>query len=883
MHIPSLHPSLLSLLTLSGTMLLAVPAFAQDWLNAPREILQHLNEKFRATADFDGDGRPDLLVTRDRVQSAGISELRILFGAAGGGFVQGAPILAFPQGYEGQEFVLAGDLTGDGQPDIVTSLREFSVAVGHGFLMYRNLGGGTFAAPVHTPSNMPIGPAVLSDWNGDGIQELVAPHYDGARGTLQRWTWQGTGFVGSNLVPMPEHVGNFAVGELTGDGLQDVVVSSFDRQVVYVLPTLPGGGLGTLVPYQFGTPNFVLGCAPACGDLDGDGDLDIVAGWSASQFVTALSVITNNGAGGLTVGPVQTFELMPGRYWRGRPHIADWDGDGDGDVLLCWEHLYLLEHRQPGVNLQVSGSTRMARSNSGAGMADDGSDGIGAVDLNGDGHLDFPSGRTVLYGNGLFKKGYFPAAISTMALPVDWDGDGDIDILESGGKLRLNQGRNEFREVQVFPPAPPGRIFTEAHACGDFNGDGQLDLLVTSFRQLFPIGLTFEGMHLLGRGPDGRLLDLGSVMPASVRVNDFTYLWFEHQDLDGDGDLDLAARGGWWENNGSGGFTTFHPAYVGLPVMAADVDGNGRSDLLTVTHDTQATTWRLARGQVGGGFVAEVLATGAGVAHLSARGMLVDLDGDGDLDFATGLGGVAGPGIVLRENQNGTFAAPITLQSRDRAFETLMVEDFDNDGAVDIAAFPATFSGYFGDAALVWRRTGPGLTYGTPRAYVSDPMHGTADLDGDGDPDVFGRHGVVRSGRFSGVSAGRFWQYGNSEPGPSGFAPVLGLRGPARAGATIELRLRHGEGGGLAVLALGLGPDQVPDLPLPGLTLRVSQIALVLPLTLQGPVGTPGTGFLHLPVAVPLGLNGFALYQQAFFVDGQGFAASNGLEVTYGG
>ena len=48
-------------------------------------------------------------------------------------------------------------------------------------------------------------------------------------------------------------------------------------------------------------------------------------------------------------------------------------------------------------------------------------------------------------------------------------------------------------------------------------------------------------------------------------------------------------------------------------------------------------------------------------------------------------------------------------------------------------------------------------------------------------------------------------------------------------------------------------------------------------------MGVPGAGFLHLPVPIPLALRGFTVFHQAFFVEGASFAASNGLEVTYGG
>ena len=575
----------------------ATTAPAQKWLTAPREVVPQVGDTIRAFADFDRDGRLDLVVTRARTNLSGIAQLRVDLATASGEYVTGPVLPLIAQGYQGDEYVLAGDVTGDGLPDIVTSLRELTNNPGSGIILYRNLGGGTFAAPVHTPAGVPWANGVLCDWNRDGVLELVTVQLGSGFGTVQRWTWQGTAFVAGNAVAAPDYVGNLAVGELTGDGLVDVVIGAADKNLIWVLPTLANGSLGAPVPYAIGPTPSIWGRQVACGDVDGDGDDDIVAAWPVDTFHSALAVVTQGRGGQLTIGPVQPLDVNPGGYWNGRPHVVDWDGDGDGDVVICWEYLYVLEN-QGAASFVPASVMRVAQSSSSASYLD-GNLGAGAADFDGDGRIDFATGRVLVYGTGRHENAYFPAIFSSIQQPLDQDGDGDVDVLESGGLLRRNLGEQGFETRSLYPTPPPGFTYGEAYACGDFNGDGDLDLVTTLFQAQI-MGATFIGMRLLAGVPGGRLSDVGPAGAAGVRVGDsWSFLLVQH-DLDNDGDVDIAMQDGWWENNGSGVFLIFHPAWTGRALLVADADGNGSFDVLTVSYATSATTWRLERNQGGG-------------------------------------------------------------------------------------------------------------------------------------------------------------------------------------------------------------------------------------------------------------------------------------------
>ena len=216
------------------------------------------------------------------------------------------------------------------------------------------------------------------------------------------------------------------------------------------------------------------------------------------------------------------------------------------------------------------------------------------------------------------------------------------------------------------------------------------------------------------------------------------------------------------------------------------------------------------------------------------------------------------------------------------AWQTLVFDDFDGDGALDLLACPFGEVGVVGHTALLWTRTGPGLRYAPPRAYLAQSASHSADLDGDGDLDYYARRVALDGWRFEGTTSGAVRQYGMGVAGASGVVPILGTQGSPRVGETVQLRLRRGEGGGIAALALALQEAALPGVPLPGLTLWITPPLAVVPVALSGPTGVSGAGEFTLPMVVRARWMGLSLYHQAFTLDGGTVGATNGLEVTYG-
>ncbi|HEX6811718.1 MAG TPA: FG-GAP-like repeat-containing protein [Planctomycetota bacterium] len=848
-------------------------AIAQHWLTEPLQVSSPSNEPVRAFADFDGDGRRDLVATRFAAQLA-ITTFWIAFGTAGD-YAAGPSQPLLPTGAHGECYVLAGDMTGDGLPDVVMSYSNQFGTPGGGFVTYRNLGGGTFAPPLHTLAGESVWPpksGALTDWNGDGVFELLATTRNGLVVDLRRWTWQGSGFVSSNTLTMPGQTGEIAVGDVTGDGLPDAVLSCETDSRVFIVPSLPGGGLGAVSTILVGPTPTLYGHVPSCGDVDGDGDQDIVVAWPTYLTGSNLVIVTNDG-GSFTVGPTQFVSLLPGNTWRGNAWITDQDGDGDGDVLLAHEQLCTLENI--GGTLHARGAKSMEPHSSGP--TTNGHEGVGVADFDGDQRPDFVGAHAIVFGTGRFENDAFgPSSVFSPSRAVDDDDDGDLDLLGATGERRENRGSDVWvTHTGRFPPTSPPFRYEFARAIGDFTGDGRVDQLVDYVQGTYPF-VQLVGMHLLEGRADGSLFDRGLAGPPGTFVG-VGAIFVAHRDLDGDSDVDIAAQGGWWENDGSGTFTTFHAAWTGKPLELVDVNGDSRIDVLTQTSTGSTTAHWLYLAQAAGGYAGTQLASSS-LVILPPLGTLADLDDDGDLDFVVGT--ATGPAIQVFANQGGVFAPPLLLASRNSAFEVILVDDFDRDGRTDIAA--ASQSTY-GDVALVWRRLGTGLAYGAPRSYVtSTSMQGNpADLDGDGDPDLHSSQDITRSGRWSGVEAGRHSQYGASEPGASGLGPILGVQGPVRSTGTMVVRLRRAPPNSFAALDFGITPADLPGVPFPGLTLRVAPLILLI-LGTPGTPGVAGSGAADLPIAAPPGLLGQRFYMQAFTLDGNSFGASNGLELVLG-
>ncbi len=272
------------------------------------------------------------------------------------------------------------------------------------------------------------------------------------------------------------------------------------------------------------------------GDIDGDGDLDLVL---AKEF--AGNVLLRREADRFVAEP----EAFPASAEDSEDAVlGDFDGDGDLDVVFPSEDTALNEYLWNDGAGQFSAAPHAlpgnTTSNAGA-----------AGDIDGDGDLDLILSRNdapelVLLndGRGRFTDAsgdWMPANIDVTQdlVLADLDADGDLDLVagnepRDGGRNRLyqNQGKRFVDISDESLPSPAAPEETRKIALGDADGDGDLDLVFANVDfaapdKAVPRLLLNDGKARFEADSDRLADSIGSVLDASF------------VDLDGDRDLDL--------------------------------------------------------------------------------------------------------------------------------------------------------------------------------------------------------------------------------------------------------------------------------------------------------------------------------------------------------
>jgi hypothetical protein len=339
---------------------------------------------FRAR-DLDGDGTPDLVIAgRDPDD-----RLMTRRGDGNGRFVE-LQVLAAP-GFI--DWVEIGDVDGDGLADIVAAWRGDAPAL----VVYRGIGAGLFAEAV-----------VLADVVVEG--------------------------VGRD----PQGI---ALGDYDRDGDLDIAVTNYIGQSVDVFMN---AGLSGDTPRFVRAPrvrlaSFFGGIAypriVAAGDMDGDGDLDLVANEVGGSRV---AVVRNEG--GRFVRPIEYRVPQIGNERPGISGLQLVDIDGDGDLDVCAPAL-LLEQTQKVLAFLNDGTGVLSERLVGEGAPTGYTFCAHFADLDGDGDLDALSGgalpgtiavaRRTGAGPFVFEVDFAPqfGQLIRHLDAVDVDGDCDLDIV----------------------------------------------------------------------------------------------------------------------------------------------------------------------------------------------------------------------------------------------------------------------------------------------------------------------------------------------------------------------------------------------------------------------------------------------------------------------
>jgi hypothetical protein len=216
-------------------------------------------------------------------------------------------------------------------------------------------------------------------------------------------------------------------------------------------------------------------------------------------------------------------------------------------------------------------------------------------------------------------------------------------------------------------------------------------------------------------------------------------------DVNGDGIPDIVT-GNWSGGtvsvllgNGNGTFQapvnyTIAASAVVTSIAVADVNGDGKPDIIACNSNGSNSTVNVLLGNGNGTFQAPVSYASGGYGGDGAPGMVVaDVNGDGKPDIVM-ANSSSNTASVLFNQGNGTFGSPTNLAAGSGGF-SVAVADLNGDGIPDIVSENST-----GNSVNVMLGTGNG-TFAAPQSYSTgagtDPLSiALADMNGDGKPDI---------------------------------------------------------------------------------------------------------------------------------------------------
>jgi hypothetical protein len=356
----------------------------------------------------------------------------------------------------------------------------------------------TFSPPQNLATGAEPVAAAVGDFTGDGQLDLAVANF--ASNTVSVFLNQTTPGAAIPLFSPPQ---TFATGsgpralevaDVNGDGRPDLIVVNAGADTVSVLlnQTPPGATVASFSPQQI----FTAGAGPvalAVADLNGDGLSDLIV---ADADATAVSVLLNQTAAGATTLSFSAAQAFPTQAAPRSVAVGDLNGDGRPDLVIANADAdsvsVLLDQTPPGATVASFGPQQTFATGSAPGA-------VAVGDVNGDGRPDLitantgagtvsvllnqtPPGATVasFAPQQTFATGGAPDAV--VIADVNGDRQPDLVVANEGSgtvSMLLNQTAPGATALSFFPQQTfAAGSFPASVVVGDFNGDGQPDLLI---------------------------------------------------------------------------------------------------------------------------------------------------------------------------------------------------------------------------------------------------------------------------------------------------------------------------------------------------------------------------------------------------------------------
>ncbi len=541
-------------------------------------------------SDVDGDGDLDVLIT-GRLGGSTTSSSVLYLNDGAAGFTQDASVVLDGVMESTANFV---DVDMDGDEDIlITGINNSSVEIAR---LYLNE-SGTFTEDNSQPfTGVGNGAVTISDTDGDGDPDVLITGRDsGDEQVTEFYVNDGSGgFTEDASVPFTDvDTGDVALGDLDNDGDLDLLLTgrnSLGNPFSRVYRS------NRLIRFMEQTNTSLAGVesgAVVFADVDNDDDQDVLLVGENTPSLLADPEATsrlylNDGFGGFAEDTTVPFESVSERSTAA---FADIDNDGDEDVIIA------------GQNEDNTLITQLYKNNGMGGFTQD---------------LSAP----------------FEGVIAGTVSFADVDNDNDEDVLITGvsgsatqiAKLYVNDGMGAFTEDTSVPFTG---VQLSAVAFADVDGDADQDLVITGQASSARIAKIYLN-NGLGQFTEDTSVPFVAVADGAVAF----------ADVDGDLDQDLLISGiesgglirasRLYINDGTGGFTedTSVP-FIGISngsAAFADVNNDGDQDLLLSGFPTIT---RLYTNDGSGNFTETTIS----IAPISKSSFgFADLDDDNDLD-----------------------------------------------------------------------------------------------------------------------------------------------------------------------------------------------------------------------------------------------------------
>ena len=450
-----------------------------------------------------------------------------------------------------------------------------------------------------------------SRWNGAGAAPAVTQDTtcinDPPIGTFDpvvEWAWSGTTGLSTNYTKV---MATPAVANLTDDNNDGRIDENDIPDIVFTA-------------YKNNTAYRDAGAVVA---ISGDG----------SGVLWALESIGGykpNGAGGVAIGDLDN---------DGKPDVCV---SGEEASIICMEGSGAFKFVGWGSEPYVYGWPALA-------------------DMDHDGKTEIVFGNQIFDNKGnLLGEGLWGDGRNFMSVPVDWDGDGILDVVAGNAVYRMDGSVLEF----IGKGGTPNSQYEDdaLPAIGDFDGDGKPDIVKVTWGEVVLIDNdgTEKWRRTVPGGGNG----------GAPTVADF----------DGDGEPEVGVAGyakyGVFDTDGSilweRNVTDQSSSVTGSSVF--DFEGDGISE---VVYADEFTLWVFS-GPDGDVLMEE---KGHGSATLYENPVIADVDNDGATEIvivSNGYGGAAWTGVTVIGDQNDSWAAARPIWNQHQYHIT----NVNNDGSI---------------------------------------------------------------------------------------------------------------------------------------------------------------------------------------------------------